>query len=323
MSKKESSDGLKWKLIVIPIVLSAIATLIVAIIAPIVVEYFKTPELKLEYYVQDTIPFKTQTQETASYQVMIENAGTKSLEDIVCQILFPNAQINQSAFFSNTLLHHNETISGGSLTVSISDMNPQETATIYALATSTQQLPNQPDIQIRAKGVSGVQGSIDNEGESIPWYLTLATTITLFATGIGSARVLFKRESKMKSEKSFEQDQNESLGYLCGIHGLDSEMERYYNTSTKTYYRKEADRLANKAIKNPADSAKIQRVLIDLLKYPENIASASMAIIHFNIAKIAKFNGNADVAKEHIEEATKLCPILVEKRLKIDPVFKN
>lgn len=319
MSKSESTNGIKWKVVIIPIVLSAIATFAVTIVAPFVLDYIRTPELKLQYSVQNTLPFKTQVQEMASYQVMIENAGTKTLDDIYCEIVFSNAQINQSAFFSDSLLEYNQSISDGSLTVNISNLNPQENATIYALATSSQPLPKQPEVHLRARGVTGTLAS-SNEESGLPWYFSPTVSVLGIAAGLGGAATLFRRQSK---GESLDMEQIDNLGYLCGVHGLYSEMDRYYNSPTRVYYRREADRLATLAIKNPAESGKIKLVLADLLEYVQGITNVSKAIVQYDIAKISKVGGEMAEAKAHLEEAKKLCPKLVEKRLKIDPVLKS
>lgn len=60
--------------------------------------------------------------------------------------------------------------------------------------------------------------------------------------------------------------------------------------------------------------------MIDLLSYAY-IAEESLGIIHYNIALIAKAQGNQKEADEHLVEAKKLIPELIEKRLKLDPIW--
>lgn len=324
MSKGGTSSGVKWKYIIIPIIITAIATLIVTIAAPIVIDYFKTPDFKLQYYVQDTLPFKTQTTEIASYQVMVKNEGAKVLEDIVCQIHIPGATINQSNFLSEFPLDFSQNCTANSLTLKIANLNPQETGTIYILATSENQLPTQPNIQLRAKGASGAKAPSTDNQEASPWYYNLATVGIPLTVGLASVILLLKRELKPEPDhKKIEENQNQCLGYLCGVHELFPEMERYYNTSTKSSYRSESDRLTALAVKDPRNRKKILQVLISLLEYDGNIAEESKAVIHYNIAKIFKADRNSVEEKAHLEEAKKMAPEIIESRLKVDPYFKQ
>jgi len=103
-----TESGSYSKNILIPIVLTAIATFIVALAAPIAVNYFKTPELKLQYYVQDTLPFKTESQEIAIYQVELKNEGSKLLEGISCRITVTSGKINQTSISSSDIIQYDK-----------------------------------------------------------------------------------------------------------------------------------------------------------------------------------------------------------------------
>ena len=325
MTKPETSTKINWKIVLIPIVLTAIATLSVTVAAPSVVEYFRTPDLKIQYYVQDTVPFKTQTNELATYQVTIKNEGTKLLENIVCQISFSDAFINQSTFFSEMPLDYNQTISNGLLSTKITNLNPQETAIVYVMATSIEELPKQPKVEVRASGVSGTQGSLTNESPGEPYLAIIGITVGLLSGGISQlilSRFSKKKEKEIEAVAKLDTDQKDNLIYLCGIHGLREEMERYQNLPSEVFYRREADRFSIIAIANPNETDARLGVLLDLLEYAD-IADVSKAIIQFNIGKIYGARGDVTNENAHLEAAKKICPDLVAKRLKIDPFFKK
>ena len=320
MGKGKSKSNLNWKQIVIPVVITAIATLVVSIAAPLVLDYFKTPEYKLQYYTQDTLPFKTQTTEMASYQVTIKNEGTKVAENIVCRVFINGATVDQNAFLSDYPLTYNQTVTGDTLVLTVDNMNPQESGTIYLLANSQHELPKQPEVQVRAIGILGVKASLTDSQDSFSWELILSIASVVGFVGILSSRLVFRKTEK--NEDFDDLRQNECLGYLCGIHDLSTEAKRYYDTSIHVFYRSESDRLTTIAVENQSDRKKILNMLIDLLKYRNDISDDSKAIINFNIAKILKVDGKDAGSKDYLEKAKRLAPKIVGARLKIDPTFK-
>jgi len=66
-----------------------------------------------------------------------------------------------------------------------------------------------------------------------------------------------------------------------------------------------------------------KQVLKDLLEYEDNIATQSEGIIYYNVALIAKARGEENEAEEHLKEARKLIPKIVEKRMQLDPIWKK
>jgi hypothetical protein len=109
---------------------------------------------------------------------------------------------------------------------------------------------------------------------------------------------------------------------LFGLRGLTSEAEIYLQKAQESAYWSEADRIAASAITegDPKEIEIRKQVLIDLLKYA-NIASSSTGIIHYNIARISKVQNQNKESEEHLAEARKTIPKLLEKRLQLDPVF--
>jgi len=99
-------------------------------------------------------------------------------------------------------------------------------------------------------------------------------------------------------------------------------MEKYQNASSEVFYRREADRFAIIAIGNPSERDARLKVLLDLLDFAQ-ISDTSKAIMQFDVAKIYRAKGDSANEKAHLEAAKKLCPKLVEERLKVDPFFKN
>jgi hypothetical protein len=319
MEKAEITSKANWKIIIIPIVVTAIASLLVGVAAPMIVDYINTPQLKLQYYSQDTIPFKTTEIQIASYQVIIKNDGSKVLDNIVCEVSLKDGIVNQYTFSPSAPFTYAQENSTNKVSVRIDNLNPKESGTIYILVTSADQLPNQPNIQLRADGVTGERATLTSNESIMPWYSTAIMLVTVSAMGLATSFMILKKGFRTSDARYT--SQNDCLGYLCGNHELYSEMNRYYDTND-IYFRNEADRLTALAIRNPADRKKIELVLMNLLEYSDHLSSGSRGIIHFNLAKIAKINGNTEKEKQNMELAKKYAKKTTEARLRIDPIFK-
>ncbi|MCW4028258.1 MAG: hypothetical protein NWE92_01240 [Candidatus Bathyarchaeota archaeon] len=319
MEKSETSNKINWKMLIIPIIVTAILSLAVAVVAPMIVNYVNTPQLKLQFYSQDTLPFKASEIQIASYQIVIKNDGSKALDNIICQVSLSGAKIDQYTFSPSAPFTYSQENTTNKVTIKIDNLNPRESGTIYILGTSESQLPNQPEIQLRADGVTGEEAVSTNNVLSTPWYETAIMVMAVSFMALASGLVTFRRVANRSAKYT---DQNDCLGYLCGNHGVYSEMDRYYDKS-EVLFRNEADRLTAIAVKNPEERKKIQAVLLDLLGYADHVSPVSKGIIFFNLAKIAKLMGDQTQQNQYLEDAKKYAKDTVEARLKIDQILKT
>lgn len=308
-----------WKQIFITAAVTGIVTLGVGM----ALYYIQTPEPRLTYSVEDTLPFEGPSENIAIYHVRIENNGKRVVEDVVCQLSFSTAIIKQYRIILEPSITYNETILNNSYRVELLNLNPQESTLVSVLASSPDQLPSRPEISLRGKGITGIEVSGKTEKNNVWTTMTIAM-IAAFA-GLSSLfftrRLVFLNLIGLESSKH-EDDQRYVLSYLCGIYNLNSEVERYLNMPSEASYWSEADRFAMLAVEDPTgeDTEKRKHVLKDLLKYAE-VASLSEGIIHYNIARIAKAQSKEEEADDHLKKAEKIIPELVKTRLEIDPIF--
>ena len=154
--------------------------------------------------------------------------------------------------------------------------------------------------------------------------LILTIAVALITLTIGS--IMFFLYWKIEEDKGLhtEADQKGILAYLCELHDLDLDAKRYRDMVSKVSYWAESDYLSRLAIKNPKPeyANNIKQVLIDLLNYAR-VVEKSKGIINYDIAIIAKHQNNQKEADEHLEEAKKIIPGLIQKRLKLDPIWNT
>ena len=299
------------------IIITAVVTGIVAFIVGMLLFQFQTQEPRLTYSAEDTLPFEGPLENIAIYHVKIENNGNKIVEDVICQLSFSTATITQSRIILEPSITYSDTISSNSYRVEIANLNPQESAILSILASSPEQLPNRPEISLRGKGITGVEAPRQERNDN-SWWMIIVTAMVAAFTG------LFMVDIFRKSSPKHSEDQRQILSYLCGIHKLNSEVERYLNMSSEASYWSESDRFAMLVIEDPTgeEAEKRKQVLRDLLEYAR-INPSSKGIIHYNIARIAKAQNNKEEADRHLEEAKKIIPKLVKTRVGLDPIWRE
>lgn len=321
---KEETRG-NWKQILVTALIAGVVT----VGAGMLLNHFQTREPRLTYSAEDTLPFEGPAENIAIYHVKIESSGKKVVEDVVCQLSFSKATIKQSRAILEPSITYNDIILSNLYRIEIANLNPEENVILSVLASSPEQLPNRPEISLRGKGVTGVEAS-DDIGNGVSWVIIVLSTIAVFV-----ATYLFIRTSGFlprlgltffedSDEPKHHDDQRQILSYLCGVHKLNSEVERYLNMPSEASYWSESDRFAMLAVENPMgeDLERRKQVLKDLLEYAQ-VHRSSEGIVHYNIARIAKAQGKDEEADDHLEKAKRLIPKLIETRVKLDPIWRN
>ena len=324
-SRRGEGARVNWKQILV----TALITGIITVGAGMLINHFQTREPRLVYSAEDTLPFEGPLENLAIYHVKIENSGKKIVEDVVCQLSFSTGIIQQNRVVLEPSITANEIVSDSVYRLELPNLNPGESAASSILVSSKDQLPDRPEISLRSKGVTGVEAS-EKIGSGLNWIVIVLSTITMFAATYFLIRTTrLTRRLGLTFLEDFDEsrhddDQRQILSYLCGIHKLNEEVERYLNMSSETSYWAESDRFAMLAVGNPTgeQATKYKSVLEDLLIYG-TIAQKSGGIIHYNIARIAKSQTNDEEANEHLKEAKKIIPKLVETRVKLDSIWKS
>jgi len=321
------SETTNWRRIVIAAAVTGLFTLVVSLGSGWLLSYIQMREPRLAYTTQDTIPFEGPTENLAIYHVTIENIGLNVAENVVCQISLLDAKILKTSLIAAPGITHNQSISDGSCKVEISNLNPRESVVISVVASSLKRLPTRPQVHLRGKGIVGTEASKRSDTTSsifsVETIIALSGALAAMAAIIASTRKGLRRILLAGPTAAYP-DQRQALIFLCGIHGLDSEMQLYRDVSSEVTYWSESDRFSTIAIRNPTgeDANKRRRVLEDLLEYTR-VSEISRGIVHYNIARIMKAQGLNEKAEAYLKKARILAEDEVAKRLKVDPIFRE
>jgi len=302
---------------------TAIITILVTVIGGMALYYIQFRKPKLEYSYDKILPFEGSEENLNIYHISIRNSGNEVSKEVISHISIEPANIKSYQITSKTLISYTDTLIDNKIELKIKSLNPEESTKISILGVSNSSFPNEPTIKLRADGVNGEISNSDlkldtNEPEM------LFSLLTLTAVSVSFFFLVFKRvvSNVIDKEGKHHDEQNEVLAYLCGIHGIDKQADRYLKLNRKTSYWSEMDRLTSLGInsKNKDVAEKFKFVLIDLLDYAK-MANTSKGIGYYNLARIEKYLGNEKNSEEYQDKAKEFIPKLLDKRIKLDPIF--
>lgn len=233
------------------------------------------------------------------------------MEEVVCNIRIPGASIKEKRIQSNPSLSIVESATNDSVRVQLASLNPEEKVQISILASAPKNLPLNPEVSIRAKGVSGLL-----KDEKAP---RNNSTVSVLSALLGVATGFLFLVEKKTSGKKLSGDQREVLAYLCFINGLDEEAQKLLAESRKTTYWIQADRMTFEAIRSKS-KGRCEKTRNVILAIPSvaGVASESVAVLFLNAAKLESFLGNEERATELAQLAVSKHSAITEVRAAID-----
>jgi len=313
--------GISFKNIIITAVIGAVITGVVTVGVNLITEFIKTEPVSLIYSVDNVVPFSGNSGTIGIYRLQIMNNGKKMIEEMALNVELQNAKIEQSNVSENNSLDYNEKIENG-YKLYVKNLNPSESIAVSLLASSSNALPARPDINLRGKGIVGVEKANRAESGLQEILFKLLGPIT---ASYATLFVLYFaiRNNFLGLGHTIGIKQKEIFAYLCGMHGLSDDFDRFANLHGDISFWFGADRLTYFALNscNQDKCNKVRGVLIDLLKYNPNFAPSSRAIIYYNIAKLSKYLGNDEEKNDNLENARKLDAKTIKVRMEIDKYF--
>jgi hypothetical protein len=323
---------MNWK----QIICTAIVTGLVSVGTGMLLFKIQNKQPILTYNVSESVPFQGDSANLSIYLVEIKNDGKKFVEDVQCNIDVQSANIVNKRFKTDDALPFTDICKSNNCRISIPLLNPNELLSVSILLSSNNQSEIKPKVILRAKGITGkpLKSQSSKSNEQITFIATIVSAYTAMLSLVivtGRKRLfsvllpfLPKRINQFLDDNKHSGEQEKVLAYLFGLQGIHPQVEYYLTHKSAPSYWSESDRIASIAISsndnNTAESMK--HVLLNLLNYAR-INPSSQAIIHYNIARIAKYLGIVNESKIHLYEAIKVLPKLMETRLSIDPIFSK
>jgi len=281
-------------------------------------------EPHLVYSSTESLPFSGPSGDVSIYQVTLSNDGNKEVYDVACAIRIPSAKIDQYKVTADPLLNVSGAVLGDSVNIHVPNLNPSESVQISLLASGSRDLPARPQVTARGKGALGSEKAKATDKswfDTIPLISLAAATLAMFVSGL-AGRVLRSKSATGSSSGSGD-DQRQILAYICRAYGLIDLAEQYSARAHETTYWAEADRLGQMAVDAGGERmATIERALLGLVEY-KKVARASKAVVYYNVALINGVKKDGAAYKKYLQMAKDISAEEIERRLKVDPRFKN
>lgn len=298
-------------------IISALLGIAVTVVAALIVQYLTTRDPKLTYSSVETVPFSGTNNVVGIYQVVIRNDGKREIEGIGCYVRIPGAKIEQYRTLTAPSLAASAAANNDALKVDVPSLNPGETAQVSILATNSAWLPSHPEISVRAKGVMG-------EEQSPAGPTKIESVIPFFTAGMALVALLSTFLFRKLLSDVGGGSQQKILASICKVRELKEREERYTKGGRLTYFG-EADRLGQEAMESgsPEVTSEVKAILSDLLSADRSIRDSSMAVVLYNLARIAIKEDKKEEATSLLGRALGFDAEEVLGRYRLDPIFRG
>lgn len=306
---------MNWKSIIV----NGLVTGIVTIGTGVLLFWWQAKEPKLTYNYVKSISFEDSGDRVFIQQLEVSNSGDKTAEDVALFVEFPQAILEKSKIVIDNSISNTKTIGSDSIAVKVEDLNPGESFSISAMVKSKSQAAIEPNISLRAKGITGEKvGAVQKLK-----YSTIIISLAAAYTGVFAFAVMNKRSRDrflvLLGRRLGRGDQRDNLASLFAMYGLVEKAKEYAASGVSRKYWIEADLLAAEAINS---DAVVRGKILLVLKHVsdlERLAKASQGIIFYNMARIYK-SDNDPQYEFYLAKSKQIYPA-IEGRLLVDPVF--
>lgn len=314
------SDSSNFKGKYLGFILTGIISLVVAVGGGYILNYLTEKRTALEYEVVNSEVFSGQKQNIAISTIDIRNSGKKELENLFCKIAFSNVIINEYKITGIPKSQSSTTQETNQFQLNAPFINPGEKVSVQFLLLLPAGQYEKPTIEVRGKGVVGIETTGHNRSAASPKSSLLLLLVTaLLALSPMMLLILLKLNQKVFYTKKHADDQRDILAYVFAINGFLNESNVIRNLSRKVSYWAEADYLTEQCI-STKDDATIRRgmkCLEDLIGYAE-IAATSVLILNYNIARMAAVISDTAKANESLKKALEGNHKVIIKRIHLD-----
>ena len=140
--------------------LAAAITLLVIVTAETLAHKLSSREPTLAYVPSESLPFNGGGKNVGIYQVDVTNEGDAVADALTGSMRIPGATIDNQRVSGPGALPIDVKTEGDTVHLSAPSLNPAETIHVYILASSTTPLPAEPDVSVRATGVSAFRRAL-------------------------------------------------------------------------------------------------------------------------------------------------------------------
>ena len=134
--------SVNWKSIIVTAVVSGV----IAVTTGFILYKVQIRQPRLQYWVEDTVPFETSSESHAIYHITIRNSGRSEVNHLVAHMSFGSASIVQRRVVAPASLTTTDTVNVNNYEVRAGNLNPGEQIVVSVVTRGTGRLPGKPQL---------------------------------------------------------------------------------------------------------------------------------------------------------------------------------
>jgi hypothetical protein len=161
--------------------LAAMITLLVIVTGETLAHKLSSREPRLAYVPSESLPFNGGGKNVGIYQVDVTNEGDAAADAVTGSMRIPGATIDSERVSGPGALPIDAKAEGDTVHISAPSLNPTEIIRVSILASSSSNLPPQPEVSVRANGVTGIQRLLGSTRRVAP---SISSTVIIASAAI-------------------------------------------------------------------------------------------------------------------------------------------
>lgn len=278
------------------IIVTALVTLVVTVLAGIAVEYFKKIKPKLIYSIKESIPIALNEKKIGANVIEVHNPSSKTVKDITVRIKSSGVDIKNSGVNSTTGLDYDIVEMGDSIEVKIPFLKFKDYVSITTIMEDRYHIPNKPEVTIRSPDQfkSILESKQDTSIVKRFDFALVPATVAAIVVSIS----LSTNSDGISNLLSARVEQSTQLTIAATKVNLPDLVSRYSIGDNFTYYT-QGPYIYTLAMNSPTkeEVKKYYHFLEIVIQNSTRINSSSKAVLEFFLGRISLILGNESDAK--------------------------
>ncbi|HAS6281506.1 TPA: hypothetical protein I7215_20715 [Vibrio vulnificus] len=278
------------------IIVTALVTLVVTVLAGIAVEYFKKIKPKLSYSIKESIPITLNENKIGANVIEVHNPSSKTVKDITVRIKSSGVDIKNSGVNSTTGLDYDIVELGDSIEVKIPFLKFKDYVSITTIMEDRYHIPNKPEVTIRSPDQfkSILESKQDTSIVKRFDFALVPATVAAIVVGVS----LSKSSNGISTLMNARVDQSTQLTLAATKVNLPYLVSRYSTGDDFTYYT-QGPYIYSLAMNSPTkeEVQKYYDFLSIVVQNSARINSSSKAALEFFLGRVSLILGNESDAK--------------------------
>lgn len=289
------------------IVLTALTTLIVTVAAGVLLDYIRNRKPRLEYSLQDAVPFKIGDKYFGAYVVELRNPSSTTVKDLTLSLEVERASVRSGGVERSTGLNFKEKIENGHYQIDIPYLKKGEYLSAIVICEASLWILS-PELAVRSPDAFSrverdkAEGWLKSSARRFSFAGVVGATSVLVAF-TGGPQILSGNFASVRDVTMLAADAAKLPDVVELI--LNQKEPSYHDLAMIAYAR---------AIRSPSPEERQRyKHFLELMLTGAGwrIASTSKCLLLFNLSRVEALLSESEASATHLTEATKECPSFI------------